>query len=615
MRADKEEQSRLAPHMGAAGRRRGKGFSTEVAPQCPYAGRRCGKDFPTEVAPQCLYAGASGFALVFVLLLSLITARPSFALERFDPQKIYGPRIDKLCLVIMTNTDAQILAAEKGELDIVGDITRPSDIDRLARNKNLELSLARGFHAFFLLLNNGAELWRDKAVRQAAAEAVDRNNIVRTIFSGYCEPINSWLPPVSPWALPDASKNIFDREAARGKLKSLGYSWNLAGNLVAPDGKPVPAQKLLTPLARVAPTTAELAEQIADSLHSVGFPVEVEPMDFSAMIAKMDRKDYSLAVLAWSMGRNPDSLYSFYHSGMNVAGGYNVTGANDPALDSALKNLRFAPDRASAEKYSIESQRLLASLVPSVPIYSRFSVAAVSKKWKNVLTTDKMTADNMWTLMMAEPADGKMRALNMLLPEEPRNLNPFVASSGYSWQVLGMIYESMISTDPFTLEDMPGLAESWSVKTAGTDAAKHTELIFRIKPGLKWNDGSALTARDVKATIDFIHKNQIPRFFDSVKDVKSVHAPDALTLIVEMEGVSYWYLDNIGGLICMPKRVIDAIKDWQSWNPMDEAGTLGPVGLVGCGPFMMEEYRPGEYVMMKKNPYYRMLSNPRETPR
>lgn len=551
--------------------------------------------------------------LVISMIFLLFIPHYSNSLERFDPQKIYGPRIDKLCMVIIRNSDAQILAAQKGDIDIMGDMALPSDIDRLSRDPNLSMSLARGFHAFFLLFNNKAAPWDDKYVRQAAAQALDRNNIVRTIYSGYCEPINTWLPPVSPWALPESGKIIFDRKASRAKLKSLGYSWNLAGTLVTPEGKAIPKLKLLTPLARVAPTTAELAEQIADSLHAVGFPVEVEPMDFSVMISKLDRKDYSLAVLAWGMGRNPDSLYSFYNSVMDVEGGYNVTGANDAKLDKALHELRFAGDKAEAEKASEKAQKLLADIVPSVPIYSRFSVAAVSKKWKNILTTDKITADNFWTLMMAEPKDGKMRTLNMVLAEEPRNLNPFVASSAYTWQVLGMIYEGMIGTDPFTLEDMPALAESWEVRTVGADGAGQTELSFKIKDNLKWNDGSILTAHDVKETIDFLKKNKVPRFYDSVKDVESAVVAVDGKLVVRMSNVSYWHLNKIGALPIIPQKVLREIKDWQNWNPLENSSNSGPHGLIGSGPFKLETYKAGEYVMMEKNKYYRMLSNPQRS--
>ena len=547
--------------------------------------------------------------IIFISALLFFAVPASlFAGEPFDPSNVYGPRTDKLCMLIIRNSDAQIMAAERGELDIISEIVRPSDIERLSRNTKFQMSLARGYHAFFLLLNNQKAPWNDKYVRQAAAEAIDRNNIVRTIYSGYCEPINSWLPPVSPWSLPESGKTIFNREKAREKLKSRGYSWNIKGILVTPDGKTLPPLKILTPLANVAPTTAEMAEQIADSLRAIGFPVESEPMDFSAMIAKLDRKDYSMAVLAWSMGRNPDSLYSFYHSSMIVDGGYNVTATNDKRLDEALLHLRFAKDKQAAKAASDKVQRLLADLVPSVPIYSRFSVAGVSRLWKNILTTDKITVDNVWTLMMAEPKDGRSRPLNMVLPDEPRNLNPFVASSAYSWQVLGLIYDSMVGMNPFTLEDMPALAESWKVKTVGRGNEARTELVFQIAPGLRWNDSTPLTAADVKATIDFLHKNKIPRFFDSVKNVDAVTV-SGNTLTVKMKGVSYWYLDNIGGIGCMPKRVLDRITDWQNWNPLDRSGKSGPVGLVGCGPFMLEEYRPGEYVMMKKNPYFRMLKN------
>lgn len=543
------------------------------------------------------------FSTALAAIIVFLTCMSALGDIPFDPDSVKGPKIDKLCMVIIPGADSQVLAAEKGELDIVSDVVRPSDIDRLSTNPHLEMSLARGFHAFFLLTNNKIAPWNDKLVRQAAALAIDRNGIVRNIFSGYCEPLNSWLPPVSPWSLPDASRVVFDRKGALERLKSAGYVRNFAGRLVDKGGAALPKIKLLAPLARVAPTTAELAQQIADSLYAVGFDVEVEPLDFSAMIARLDRKDYSLAVLAWSMGRNPDSLYSFYHSSGDVEGGYNMTGIHDAELDAALSRLRFAPDKASAEIASRESQILLAELVPSVPIYSRFSVSAINKDWRNVLSTERITADNIWTILRAEHPDPS-HVMTMALAEDPRSLNPFTASSAYTWQVLGMIYEGLLGSNPFTLEDIPGLARSWSVSEEGEGQAAHTVLSFTLKDGLKWNDGTPMTAGDIKATIDFMRKNEIPRYLDSVKDVVEVHA-DGLEVKVVMSGVSYWYLDNIAGLPFMPKKVIDNITDWQNWNPLDS----GEEGLIGAGPFMLDEYRPGEYVIMKRNPYYFRLGD------
>lgn len=552
-------------------------------------------------------ARQTGLFFILSAVLFLALGNGAAAAPRVDVGSIRGPHVKELAMLIISNPDAQIMAAEAGQVDLISDITRPSDIDRLSMNKNLSMSLARGFHAFFLILNNSAGPWKEAAVRRAAAMSIDRGAIVRMVFSGYCEPINSWLPPVSPWALPNSNQDIYDPDCARALLKKNGYSWDITGMLVAPSGKRLPTIKLLTPLASVAPTTAELAELISDSLKAVGFPAEVDPIDFSTLIGRLDRKDYSAAVLAWSLGRDPDSLYSFYHSSMSVNGGYNVSGVSDPRLDRALTELRFAPDRAAAERASKRAQRLLLEIMPTVPVYSRISVAAISKKWKNVFTTESITADNMWTLLSIEPKDGKMRPFTMILPEEPRNLNPFSASSAYSWQVLGMIYESMLGSDPYTLENMPAIAETWKVATEGTGAARHTVLTFKVKRGLKWSDGSPLTARDIRATVDFLHRNKVPRFFDSVKNVKSTATPDDYTLRVVMNGVSYWYLDNLGGLPCMPESVLKRITNWQSWEPLDRSGRYGPYGLVGSGPFTLKSYRPGEYVMMLRNPHYRLL--------
>lgn len=550
---------------------------------------------------------------VLLTLTALLALPGAAAAAPVDLDKLYGPRVDKLCMMIILNPDAQIMAAESGELDILGDITRPSDIERLARSKKVELSLARGYHGFFLLMNNKDKIWSDARVRRAAAAAIDRNNIVRTIFSGYSEPINGWLPPVSPWALPDTGSNRYDPQAARGLLREAGYTWNLAGQLVAPDGRPVKKIKLMTPLARMVPTTNEVAERIADALAAVGFPVEVEPLDFSTIISRLDRRDYSLGVLAWSMGGRPTTLYTFFHSSSDVESGYNVTSTGDRALDEALSEAEFAKNKKDAERASAKAQKLLEELVPSVPIYSRFSVSASSKRWKNVLATQSTTADNIWTILAAEPADGKPRTLNVLLAEEPRNLNPIVTSSAYSWNVLGLIYEQMLGSDPWTGESIPQLAKEWRVRTEESGGKERTVLEFELRNDVFWNDGKKFTARDVAATIEFLRDNKTPRFFDAVKTVAEVEVRGDYSLTVKMSGVSYWQLERIGGLPCLPKHALDRITDWQTWDPLDKSGKSGPAGLVGTGPFIFDEYKPGEYVMLVKNPYYRLLKNKKES--
>ena len=101
--------------------------------------------------------------------------------------------------------------------------------------------------------------------------------------------------------------------------------------------------------------------------------------------------------------------------------------------------------------------------------------AKARRGWKGTLTTEKSTVDNTWSLlgMEREPADP--RPLFMVLGEEPRTLNPVAASIATDWQVLGLLYDSLIAIDPATLEDIPWIALSWDVATekpAAKPAAK-----------------------------------------------------------------------------------------------------------------------------------------------
>ena len=542
--------------------------------------------------------------LLFALLLcALAFSATASAQDAFDPEAFAGPKIKDLYLVIIRDPDAQLLALNGGKVDILGDIHRPVDVDALAKNDAVDLSLASGFHGFFLGFNVRHFPWNRIELRQSAWQALPRDSMVRDLFAGYAEPLSTFLPPISPYFEPEVTAYPFDPAAAKTRLAAAGWSKGPDGVLVSPDGEKIPPQKLLSPTASSAPTTAEIAVRIAEALTAIGIPVEAEPMDFSAMISKLDERDFQMYVLAWQMSRDPDSLYAFYSSKMDIRGGYNMPGISDPRLDEALNNLRFAPDEESARAAASQSQKLLSDLAPVVPIYSRYYISAVSKKWKGLVVTDRITADNTWSLLAMEPAEGPMAPLYLVQADEPRALNPFTSSSAYDWQVLGLIYDSLIAVDPYTLETIPWLAKSWDIRTEEGPEGPRTVLTFKLKEGAKWHDGKALTAHDAAFTYEFLKKNSIPRYFDTVDNIDSIHTPDDYTLIVTMKNASFWHLNRIGGLSILPKHIIEKVEDWRSWLPASEKNPDDPslTLLTGSGPFVFREYRPGEYVHMTGN--------------
>ena len=544
-----------------------------------------------------------------ILFLGLVLQSVT-ACAAFDVSTIKGPHIKDLYMVIYRDPDSQMLALQKGELDVLGDITRPSDVDRLGSSPEVALSISRGFHLFFMAFNLRKEPWNDRALRQAAAMAVPSRQIVRDIFSGYSEPVDTYLPPVSPYHEPDVEIHEHDPDGARTLLAEAGWKWTPDGTLIPPGGEqPLKPVKLLTPTAQVAPTTAEISNRIADALKGIGIPLSAEPLDFSTMISRLDHHDFDLFVMAWSLSRDPDSLFAFFHSSMDVVGGYNIQGLHDPQLDEVLEALRWAPDEKTAHKAAREAQRMLSEISPWIPIYSRYMVAAVRKEWDGVVSTRSTSADNLWTLLNMKPSQGGERPVMWCLSEEPRSLNPLSTSSAYDWQVLGLIYDGLLAVDPETLGDIPWLATGWEVETVGDGGGSHTRLTFRLREGVRWHDGFAFTSRDVRKTLEFLKKHEIPRYYDSVRDIERVETPDDHTVIVTMGNVSFWHLHNIGGSPVFPAHILESVKDWETWQPAREThpSEKGSTALVGTGPFIFREYRPGEFVHLVRNEDFWLL--------
>jgi peptide/nickel transport system substrate-binding protein len=520
-----------------------------------------------------------------------------------------------LYYVIMRDTDAQLLAMSSGRLDVLSDIYRPADVERLSKSGAADLSLAATFHGMFITFNTRKFPWDQTILRQAASQAAERRRWTRDLFSGYCEPMSSFLPVISPFCERDAVSFPHGAEAARHRLSNAGWTWNRAGWLVAPDGRELPTTKILCPPSSVAATTTEIATLMAEALVAIGVPAQAEPIDFQTMLARVDVRDFDACTNAWSMSRDPDVLYSFYHSSMDVEGGYNMSGIADPELDSVLHQLRYAPDEASAREHSSRAQKLLSELMPVIPIYSRYSISATKKGWDGVFLTDSNTADNLLTLISMTPSGGGERPIYWNIPEEIRTLNPLVSSSAYDWMVLGTIYDTLISVDPYTFEDMPWLAESWSITTG----ERGSVLTFTLRPGLKWQDGYPLTVEDIAYSIQFIKDNNVPRFYDSVKDIASIETdPKNRTLRIEMGNTSYWHLHNIGGgVLPLPKHILENVSDWRAWQPTNrphkalDGSTL--TELIGTGPFTFRESRTGEYVHMTRNEHYMLYD--KEAPR
>ncbi|MDD5140565.1 MAG: ABC transporter substrate-binding protein [Verrucomicrobiales bacterium] len=184
---------------------------------------------------------------------------------------------------------------------------------------------------------------------------------------------------------------------------------------------------------------------------------------------------------------------------------------------------------------------------------------------------------------------------------DPKTFNPITANESSSEEIYRHLFAGLLGFDWTTQQVTPGLAESW---TNSPDGKTWT---FKLRKNLRWSDGEPLTADDVVFTWDVIYNPEIDNVMRDafIIDGKKIAATklDDLTIQAVTPDVYAPFLENFGGVPILPKHILAktvADKTFTSaygvnWKPAD---------IIGSGPFRLKEYKPAQYALLERNPYF-----------
>lgn len=122
------------------------------------------------------------------------------------------------------------------------------------------------------------------------------------------------------------------------------------------------------------------------------------------------------------------------------------------------------------------------------------------------------------------------------------------------------------------------------------------DVIWKLRPGVTWHDGTPHSSADVKFTVDAINKGDWkPESVDGFDRISSVDTPDSLTAVVHYKEVYAPYqLQFVRGTL--PRHVL-AGRDINSANDYNRAP-------LGTGPYRVKEWKTGEYILLERVPAY-----------
>lgn len=199
----------------------------------------------------------------------------------------------------------------------------------------------------------------------------------------------------------------------------------------------------------------------------------------------------------------------------------------------------------------------------------------------------------------------------------PETLDPALNSAVDGGNMLITLFETLLIIDE-NLEVQPGQAESYTVSDDGLTWT------FTMRDGLKWSDGSDLTAKDFEYSFKRLADvNLAAPYGETVigmvdgytaavgnpnKDGNMTTEPDVELLNVKASDDG----KTLTVVLSYPCSYFDKLVAFGTMSPVQQATVeangdawaVDPATYICNGPYMISEWVPGERIVCKKNPNY-----------
>jgi len=285
-----------------------------------------------------------------------------FVLESLSRERIvlvrnehyYGKRPILARVEYILGGGLPITMYENDQLDIV-DVS-PAEIERVSDPGNPLYAEHRGepqLSVQYLGLNVDAPPFDDPVVRQAFAQAIDKNKLADLVLKNTALPAVGILPP----GMPDYDQNLvglpYDPVRARQLLASSKYAPAMPQVVLAVSGTS----------GHMDSVTRAILSMIESNL---GITLTVEQVEWSYFLRDMNERRYQIYSAGW-IGDYPDSqnfLDVLFHSQSSQ----NHMGYHNREADQLLEQARVEQDPAKRTTLYRQAERIIVNEAPWIPL-------------------------------------------------------------------------------------------------------------------------------------------------------------------------------------------------------------------------------------------------------
>lgn len=176
-------------------------------------------------------------------------------------------------------------------------------------------------------------------------------------------------------------------------------------------------------------------------------------------------------------------------------------------------------------------------------------------------------------------------ALVVMLPRDAEQLDPRFVGDPYGLRVSRLLFGSLVTIDPRTLEAIPDLAESVTVLSP-------SRFEVRLREGLRFSDGSTLDAEDVVATFESVVDPGLrSRYAETYRRITEMRVSDPRTIVFVLREPHATFITDLE---------LPILRSEDAHRPIATPDEPFP---VGAGPYRLVKREPG-LLELRANPYW-----------
>jgi len=287
------------------------------------------------------------------------------------------PYFDHIVYQIILDDNAAFLKLRRGDLDYMEirseDWARRGQAETFQNRFNMFIYPRPAYN--YIGWNMRNPVLKEKTIRHALTLLLNREQVIKRLYYGMAEPIDSPFMPGTPEYHSELKHWTYNPEQAKQLLDEAGWTDHNSDGIRDKDGKDLAFEIMTT---NSNPIAEKILTVYQEDLKRAGINMQIRQMEWASLLERVDSRNFDAVLMGWQMPPDPDP-YQVWHSSQAEKGS-NFVGFIDAEADRLIEQARVSFDHQERIQLYRRFQEIVNEEQPYTFLMAPKAIVAVDKR-------------------------------------------------------------------------------------------------------------------------------------------------------------------------------------------------------------------------------------------